>query len=209
MKWRGLVKGMIILYAFLIITIECKTSAMSPEISERAAYSDVQGSEAKVSNTERTLTNTSIDDKIEKRIKLFMGDLDKGQIVYEDYTSDQGDEEADIDFLTRVLKLYPQKTGTYIIGIPHAGAIKAVEIDLNDHKVCINMTKEYDLKQYGSLGEYLALQSVANTAANYYQVNKVVIEIEGQPYRSGHYTFEENEEIDLVQLNEQNDDIKD
>lgn len=202
MKWKGMIRGMIILYIFLVMTIECKTSAVLPEPTKQVFSHQLQESENHTPNTEEALTKASIDDKIEKSIKIFIGDLDKGQIVYEDYIRDQDDKEEDIAFLTRILKLDSQKSGTYIKAIPHLGAIKAIDRDLKQNTVYINMTKAYDLKSYGSLAEYLALQSLGSTVACYYKADKAVIYIDGQPYRSGHYTFEKNQEIELVQLNQ-------
>jgi len=56
----------------------------------------------------------------------------------------------------------------------------------------------------GSALEDLLLKSVASTVGGYFQTNKVIITIEGQPYESGHFVFQKGEylTVDLENIPE-------
>lgn len=180
MRWKSIVRAGIIICTFFIITIECRTNVIATE--------------------KKTLFLTPIsNDKINKTIKLFLGNFDDGNMVSEEYAAVSQLGETDEVFLTRMLKVPLQKPGTYIVGIPNDASIKEIILDKEHDSVLVNMTQDYQLMNYGSLGEYLALQSLASTVANYYDVHKAVIEIEGQPYCSGHIYFKKNEAISVAQ----------
>ena len=132
-----------------------------------------------------------------KTVKLFLGDFDQGEVVCEDYVTKRQPNENDEAFLTRLLKIPSDQQGNYILGIPNDARIKELKLDKKHDCIAINMTKDYESMNYGSLAEYLALQSLLNTVTYYYNVHKAVIEVDGKPYASGHIEFQKGEVIDV------------
>ena len=180
MRWKSIVRVGIIICTFFIITIECRTNVIAAEI--------------------KTLSLKPImNNKINQTIKLFTGNFDDGKMVTQDCTTDRKSDETDEAFLTRMLKVSLQKPGTYIVGIPNDASIKEIIVDKEHDSVFINMTQDYQLMNYGSLAEYLALQSLASTVAHYYDVHQSVIEVEGKPYCTGHICFKENEAMSTLE----------
>jgi len=164
MRWKSIVKTVIIIFAFFLMAIECKTDVMVAET-----------------------------------IKLFLGDFDKEELIYNEYIIAKSYDETDEAFLTRMLKMSPKEEGTYVIGIPNDASIKKIALDAKNDLVLIHMTQGYETTYYGSLGEALMLKSLVNTVTHYYNVHKAIIQIEGKPYASGHFCFEEIEVITALE----------
>jgi hypothetical protein len=181
MRWKGIIRTGIIIFTFFIITIECKTDAIAAQLEKTEGRSSAGNEE----------------NKIDKTIKVFLGDFEREELIYTEYIADRHSEETDEAFLTRVLKISPIEQGTYVSGIPKDASIKKIEIDKSLGLITIHMSKNYECTPYGILGEGLMLKSLVNTVSTYYNLHKVIIKIEGRPYSSGHFHFEENEVITI------------
>lgn len=168
MRWKSIVKAGIIICAFLLMTMECNTYVMAAQ-------------NLKIQSEEQ----------VDEKVQLYWGDFDHSQMMCEEYTIERFFKETDEDFLTRVLKMNPRQKGTFIKGIPNKARIKKITIDKAHQYVTIDMTKEYEEIGYGSLGESFVLHSLANTILNYFHADQAIILVEGKPYCSGHFCFEE------------------
>ena len=204
MKWKKRIKLGIIIYTFFLSSIECKTTVIATEFLKSNLESQMTTKNFKQIgslNHGELFENLFIKNKEGKRIKLFLGDIYTGEVMRVEYVMEKQLEETDELFLTKALKFNLEQSDAYIGGIPNDGVIKHIEVNLLMDSVTIDMTKEYDLKYYGSTAEYLILQSLATTVAHYYSVHTVAIKIEGEPYCSGHFCFRENQSIEIFKYN--------
>ncbi len=75
---------------------------------------------------------------------------------------------------------------------------KVNQLALNqDGKVLIDLSKEFRSEMNAGSGyEGMILQSIANTFGSYYnRAKEVILTVDGAPYSSGHYEFQEGESI--------------
>lgn len=177
MRWKSVIKTIIIIFAFFLITIECRTDVIAAETTK----------------AKEALAETYTNDKINNTIKLFRGDFDNEELIYDEYAVDKYYDETDEAYLTRMLKICLKEQDGYVVGIPNDASIKKIELITNQDLIIIHMSQGYELTHYGSLGEGLMLKSLVNTVTHYFNVHKAIIKIEGKPYSSGHFSFEENE----------------
>lgn len=70
-------------------------------------------------------------------------------------------------------------------------------LELNDQDIVeIDLSSEYiDNMNAGSSGEQFFLQGIVNTLANYYDVQEVLLTVEGEAYQTGHYSLTEGETV--------------
>lgn len=193
MKWKRILRTGIIIYTFFMGVIECRTyieaaSCIENKINNQNNQARKLGE--KLESNKEVLTNCKANDKIDQVIKVFSGDFDTGALVYTEYFVENKCGETDEELFTRLLKIQPDQEKLYIIGIPHQGEIKSISINPQQDMLVIDMTEAYDAYTYGSLGEYLAIQSLVDTLTDYYQVDKAIVSVEGVPYSSGHILFE-------------------
>ncbi|WP_069998018.1 GerMN domain-containing protein [Cellulosilyticum sp. I15G10I2] len=203
MQWKRVIRIGVIIYTFFLSTIECTTVVAAAQLktnfsiqSITESYNNLRGI-----NREKSLTKLSVNDKINNTVKLFLGDIRTGEIVCFEYDAKRQNEESDEVYLTKTLKDDKGKPDIYITGIPNDAVIKDIVIDYSKDSVTVNMTGEYNLQGYGSTGEYLALQSLSSTIAHFYNVHTVVLKREGVFYVSGHFSFKENEGIEVSACN--------
>lgn len=165
MPLKKLIKFGFIIFVFLFFHLECKTQSITALQQENCT------------------------------IKIFVGDFDQEQLVYREYIIETEDKQEELAFLNRVLKEYPNEEGAYIPALSDEDSILHIRVDLDHDKVYVDMSKTYNQMNYGTLGEYLALQSLAYTIGNYYDVSHVSVTVEKEPYSSGHFYFDQEESI--------------
>jgi len=72
--------------------------------------------------------------------------------------------------------------------------INKIYKNANEGKVYIDFSKEFETEMNaGTTKESGILRSITNTLGNYYNMNKVVITIDGEPYSSGHIVMDKGE----------------
>ncbi len=77
---------------------------------------------------------------------------------------------------------------------------KINNITINDENIIIDLNKKFiDEMNAGSSYESLIIKSIVNTFGQYYQKDKVIINIEQQGYETGHFSFKKDEYI-LIDL---------
>lgn len=179
MRWKTILRLGIIIYTFLMITIECRTNIMAISALKDNTIQEI-----------KTLEEVPFYHKTNKMIKVFMGDFDKGKLICKEYALTDALNETDEVVLTRLLKRQFGEKEDYILGIPNDAHIENIELNLEENLVLINMSQSYQLTNNGCLGEYLALQSLVTTVMHYYNVQEAVISVDGKPYCSGHFCFE-------------------
>lgn len=131
-------------------------------------------------------------------ITLFFGDFEKGSLYEEERHFEKLPTEEIASFMTRLLKAQSEKQKDAISSIPNDAKVLGVTIEPKLDAVQIDLSYEYEQMGYGSLGEYLALHSLAYTIGYYYNVDYVIITVEGKPYESGHFYFQSQEGISLT-----------
>lgn len=192
MKWKKIIRfSIIIICTFLLLTIECKTMIMAAVCQNNDRLS------VPVNYAKKALTTQLINDKINQTIKRYYGDYDAGKMISNNYSTTRFLSETDEAFLTHVLKIYPIEKGTYVIGIPNEASINKISLDADEDTVIIEMTQGYQIMNYGAFAEELALKSLAYTVAHFYNVHYVIIKVQGEPYTSGHFYFQNNEKIQI------------
>lgn len=70
-------------------------------------------------------------------------------------------------------------------------------LELNDQNIVeIDLSSEYvSNMNAGSSGEQFFLQGLINTLANYYDVQEVLLTVDGETYQTGHYSLSEGETV--------------
>lgn len=131
-------------------------------------------------------------EKIEKNIpfkqsvRLYFPDFDNDRVIY---------TERNISFLTnedvkfklqKELKTIPENTTISKLLTPNT-QINSIVLDDENQTVTIDLSKHFiNEMNAGSDFEAMILKSIVNTLGDYYQREKVIITISGEPYESGH-----------------------
>lgn len=151
--------------------------------------------EEKVVQTTESITTEIQSAKI--MLKVYLGDLNKEELVYTEQEFTINEDEKIEDYFTKMLKEKYSDTEMLVKAIPNDATIQKVEII--EDKAYVDMSEEYPYMNYGGGGEWLALQSLANTIGNYYGIKEVVVTVNGEPYSSGHILFESGEGIKVIE----------
>lgn len=199
MRWKTILRFGIIIYTFFMITIECKTNIRAMDNVKNDFYLvEICDKQDCMTQDKKMAEGLPFCGKTYKTIKIFFGDFDIGKVVCKEYFIIKDLDETDEELLTRLLKIQPGGKEEYILGIPNNSYIENIELNLEEDIVLINMAQSYQLTNFGSLGEYLALQSLVSTVMDYYNVQAAAISINGKPYCSGHFCFETIHRMELV-----------
>ncbi len=77
--------------------------------------------------------------------------------------------------------------------------INSILLDYSNQLVKADFSEELITEMNaGSLMESLMIQSIVNTLGNYYQVEKVFISTDGNPYSSGHFMLQEDDYFTVI-----------
>lgn len=102
------------------------------------------------------------------------------------------------DSTSEILEKAYKQVPTGKLGAVFTPNTKILHLSLNqDGKVVIDLSKEFRTQMNaGSEYEGMILQSIANTFGMYYnRAEEVILTVEGLPYSSGHFEFQEGESI--------------
>lgn len=140
----------------------------------------------------KDLTMSLDNDKIKIDLKVYLGDVEEERLKYTLYSQvDKGQE--DIDMWNDVFKNCREQFEDYISPVVNKAKVINIIVNKARNQVIVDMSEDYSEMNLGHMGEYLALKSLAYTLGDYYDVEEVFITLEGKPYSSGHYYFEEGE----------------
>lgn len=192
---QRMIKMTIIIITFFMAAIECQTEALENHKFELPVYFKKTSKAFKGSEKGEYVVKESPYTSLDHTIKLSLGDMYTGEMIWQEYTVPKDPEDTDENFLTQALKAPLEP---YIKGIPNDAAIKSIRVNLCEDFAVINMTAEYDLSGYGTTAEYMALRSLTSTIAQYYDVHKIFIQVDGKPYSSGHFYFSEKDYVEIV-----------
>ncbi len=129
-------------------------------------------------------------------VKVYLGNLDEDKLFYKEKEFAMNEKENLETFFTKILKKEIVETENLVKAIPNDATIQKIEV--KEDKAYVDMSKDYPNMNYGSTGEWLALQSLANTIGDYYGVTEVVVTVDGDPYSSGHILYEVGEGIKVI-----------
>lgn len=152
-----------------------------------------------------TLKSIINDASVLQTIKFYYPDFNNEKIVYTQekillHTNDTVEK-----YLEEYLKNPPAKDIAPTIS--KNTKINQIIYDDKKHKVSVDFSKELITEMNaGSSLENMIIQSITNTLADYFNVDKVYISIEGKPYESGHMALTKNDVFysnydDVVELN--------
>ncbi len=98
--------------------------------------------------------------------------------------------------LERLLK--NPKSDKLLAAIPEDASIKRINLNRDNWNLEVDLSKEFNSEMNaGSTSEIEIINSIVNTLGNYYDVERVYITVEGQPYQSGHLQLLENEYFEV------------
>ncbi|WP_180270694.1 GerMN domain-containing protein [Sporanaerobium hydrogeniformans] len=169
MVYKKGLKVLIFIITFLMLCLECRT---------------IYGSKWENSS----LTKRNKDAKIEESITVYMGNMETEALEYEkavlSYTNGEN-----IKGWNEIFAYYKIHNRELIPPISNEAKLLDMRVDKEKNQVTIDMSNNYAQMNWGHMGEYLALKSLAYTIGHYYGIGKICITLEGQPYVSGHYFF--------------------
>ena len=121
----------------------------------------------------------------------FPGDNDKLNKVEKEVSFRTNDETG------QILGDTYKEAGPGNLGVVFSKNTKIYRLILNkENKVEIDLNSAFRTEMNAGSGyEGMILQSVADTFGKYYNVQEIILTIEGKPYASGHFEFKEGETI--------------
>ncbi len=138
-----------------------------------------------------SLKTINTDQAYTKTIDIYYPDVDEK--LYPEQTTltfHTGDEAKDI--LQAVISKKPSKD-SYLPLASMNTKVNSLYLSENE-TVMVDFSKEFVNDMNAGAGyELLILQGITNTLGNYYQVQNVIITVDGKPYESGHIMMEEGE----------------
>ena len=126
-------------------------------------------------------------------VRFYFPDFDQQKAVYEEREIEAKTNEDVLGVLELGLKTVPFGSG---LTKTLSDATKVLGVGLDESKgiVTVDFSKELISEMNaGTSLEGLVIKSITNTFGHYYQMDKVVINVEGKPYESGHVALKAGE----------------
>lgn len=183
-----------VVFLFQVLT-GCQKNPVIDQPTQTTQASTEYQTEEKIDQTTESITTEIQSANI--MVKVYLGDLDKDELVYSEQEFAISKDEKIEDVFTKLLKEKFADTRLLVMAIPNDATIQKIEI--KEDKAYVDMSEDYAYMNYGAGSEWLALKSLANTIGNYYEVSEVVVTINGEPYSSGHILFESGEGIKVTE----------
>lgn len=137
-----------------------------------------------------TLGSIEKDVPLTQTVRFFFPNLDQDKIYY---------EKKEIDFYTNdvtkdaIAKAYREVPNGAAKVLSENTEINSLFLN-DDGSVSLDLNQAFLTEMNAGSGyESAILQCLANTFGDYYNTDKVVLTIEGKPYSSGHFEFQEGE----------------
>jgi hypothetical protein len=123
---------------------------------------------------------------LKQSVNFYFPDFDNNQVVYQPRTVEFFTNENINSKLQKELNLPPSKQNL-IKTLSDNSKILDIKLSSNNDIITVNFSKELTQEMNaGSSLEWLILKCLTNTFGDYYSKEKVIINIEGNPYSSGH-----------------------
>lgn len=132
---------------------------------------------------------------LKQQVEVYLGDSYSGKLIRKDQDLSVLTNEEPKHFLTDVLKRVSDEQ--YILAIPKNAIIENIYVDQDTKKLYLDMSKEYYEMNYTPRQEQMAIESLVSTVGAYYGVNRVVLTVGGEPYRSENIEYKVGESIPL------------
>lgn len=137
-----------------------------------------------------TLGSIEKDVPLTQTVRFFYPDTDQDKIYYEEKKIDFYTNDLTKDVLAKAYREVP--SGAAKVFSENAGINRLFLND--DGSVSLDLNRAFLTEMNAGSGyESAILQCLANTFGDYYHTDKVVLTIEGSPYSSGHFKFQEGE----------------
>lgn len=137
-----------------------------------------------------TLGSIEKDVPLTQTVRFFYPDTDQDKIYYEEKKVDFYTNDLTKDVLAKAYREVP--SGAAKVFSENAGINRLFLND--DGSVSLDLNRAFLTEMNAGSGyESAILQCLANTFGDYYHTDKVVLTIEGSPYSSGHFKFQEGE----------------
>jgi len=126
-------------------------------------------------------------------VRFYFPDFNQQKAKYEDREIETNTNEDVLNKLELGLKTVPFGSGLSP-ALPDAAKVLSVSIDESKGIVTVDFSQELiSGMNAGSAMEGLVIKSITNTFGHYYQMDKVIINVEGEPYESGHIALRAGE----------------
>ena len=189
------------------ITIEVTTETDTGKIVEY--YAPNTGLVEKIiyvanNKTITYLESTSEEATSNDTVKFYYTDLkDKNTYYYQRQLHFKTNDDMKTYF-EKYFKEVPNEKFTALIS--KSTKINSLHTDINTKTVYMDFSKEFITENKLDLvSEKMVLQSITNTICDYYDMDKLLLTVEGNPYSSGNISMKQNEPlymIDVKSINE-------
>jgi hypothetical protein len=130
--------------------------------------------------------------KLTQTIKLYYPDFLNERLIFTKNKVELSTNSEIKGIFEEYFKKSPNRDITRLMS--ENAKINKLYLNDSEHKVYVDFSKEFVTEMNaGSDLEADILQAVTNTLADYFNVDKVYISIDGKPYESGHIAIKENE----------------
>ncbi len=126
-------------------------------------------------------------------IRVFYPLFEENRLVYRDVPVSVNTNEDLTTRLPALLEGIPENSGLPVAA-PETPIFRGLALDMSTGTVTLDLSRGFlTWINAGSSLESQLLQSITNTLGVYYDVNRVVITLDGKPYESGHFSLAEGE----------------
>jgi len=126
-------------------------------------------------------------------VRFYYPDFNQQKAVYDDREIETSTNEDVLNKLELGLKTVPFGSG---LSTTLSNAAKVLSVSLDESKGIVTVDFSQELisgMNAGSAMEGLVIKSITNTFGHYYQMDKVIIDVKGELYESGHIALQAGE----------------
>ena len=194
----------IILFCILCISmvfVGCSNSNVSTDKSKDTNKVESSTDSKKTSDTtkddsfdENAVDTTDSSSQSEKTIRVYLYDAVDDKIVY----TDSKVKVKDGALTTAIIEDLKIQKGPNYFNLESDVAVNSASLDKANDTLTVNFGEKFiNNMNLGSGIEDMSLKSVVNTLGYNYGVSKVIINVNGSPYSSGHISMESGEAFNV------------
>lgn len=174
-----------------IDTADNKNQAKEENLSNRPIIEEESNNDANEEKYNADINNTANKDEIKKDVNIYYYDVITDKIVYINKTiTIKG--KAVGTALVNALKESPNSDISP--SIANEITLKSAKLDKENDTISLDFSANFiSAQNLGSGAESKTLTAICNTFGDYYDINNVIITLEGKPYSSGHILMSEGE----------------
>jgi len=137
-------------------------------------------------------TLSKIEEKVPltQEIKIFNNDVEANKYFYSTTKLAFNTNDSTKTIFEKLFKSSPIKNFQCI---SEKTKINNLYLNTSEETVYVDFSKEFMERCVGTAGEFAVLYNITSTLGTYYNVNKVMLTVEGKPYQSGHIVMKEGE----------------